>query len=167
LARAKRPTTGAAAAARAWAARCRFAVREDQHPIAAVVVDGEELLALGIDLNAGDVAELRLRAEHVLRRFGDVVREAAGRPVVHQQRVAVFVAEDHLVVDRIQRDAVECRKRIGHRPDRRDEAADRAGRPVGVGDAALPWQLRRTLRPGVVDAVLGEQLVDRRGIGAG
>src|SRR5436309_7545952 len=42
-----------------------------------------ELLPLGIDLDAGDVAELRLRTEDELHRFGRIVRQIAGRSEEH------------------------------------------------------------------------------------
>src|SRR5712664_227763 len=78
--------------------------------------------------------------------------------------MAVLVAEDHLVVDRVERDAVEGRKRIGHRSDGRDDAADGVGRPLVGGDRAFLRQTPRCLRNPrrhIVDAIFGEEIVER------
>ena len=140
-------------------------VREHGHQVAAVVVDGVELPAFWIHLDARDVAQTRLRTEHPLHRLGRVVRRPAGRAAVHEQRVAVFVAENHAVVFGVERDPVEGGKQIRDRANRRDDAAERVRRPLVRGDAGF---LRKTARrlgdleSHAVGAILGEQRVERR-----
>src|SRR6185295_19002765 len=76
----------------------------------------------------------------------------------------VLVAEDHAIVLGVERDAVEGRKRIRHRSNRRDDAADGVGRPLVGRDAAFLRQPRGRLpdgHRGFVDALRSEQCLER------
>ena len=79
--------------------------------------------------------------------------------------MAVLVAEDHAVVLGVDGHAVERRKEIRHRSNRRDDAAHGVRRPFVGRDAAFlretPGRLR-DLHRGVVHAIGCEQRLERR-----
>ena len=140
-------------------------VRKRDHAVAAVVVDGVELLPSRIDLDTGNEPELRLWTEHPLLRFGGFVRGTSRHAVVDQQRVPILVAEDHPVVFGVERDAIEGGKRIGDRSNRRNDTANRLRRPFVGGDAPFLREACRRLadrKRGRVGAVGREQRFKRR-----
>ena len=148
------------------ALRLHVAVRvvgEHHQPIADVVVDGVDFLLRAIERHGGDEHHAGRRTANAGERFHLVAVLRRGEPIVGPQRVAIGIAEEHLVALRVDDHAVERRVGIADDAYRRHVAA-------GHGGALPPGRPRRRRRGVLIveAAVLAlereqRRFVDRRG----